>query len=659
MPSTITPPRPAQHPALLKDAERHWRAGVEHARAGRWKEAEKAHARATRLAPRDPLFWVNLGQARRKLGDVDGAIEAADRALEVDPDSTLARQLRLAARMESNRFADAVADAERNVRRADASHSDWLEYATALDRVGRQVDAVSAALQALTRKPDLFDAYVLLCNAFDPLGLHAEAVECLRTGVALRPGWEQGLSGILYHSLFACDWRHLEADARALREAIAQPRPHDVGPFMFLSLGADAATQKRIFLEHAQRLWGGVRPLPEPERPRAPSRSRVRVGYLSNDFNSHATATLLVRVLELHDRSALEVRAYSYSDEDGTPLRQRIRDSFDAYVDVSRMTDAQAAQRIRDDGVEILVDLKGYTRHARPGIVALRPAPIQVAWLGFPGTTGMAFVDYAIVDPVVVPPDRAEEFTEKLAWLPDCYQPNDRLREIAPPPGRAACSLPEDAFVFCCFNHNYKIQPETFDVWCRLLRDVPGSVLWLLESNAQARANLLREAEARGVDAQRIVFAPRVSTDANLARLQHADLVLDTLPINAHTTASDALWAGTPIVTCVGDAFVGRVCASLLTAVGLSELVTRDLGEYESLARSLAHDPARLAAVRERLRAGRDEGPLFDSERFARELEAVFLGMSERWRAGLAPDHLPPRRAWDPALRACVPLSGA
>ena len=650
MPSTISPPRPAPPAPVRAEAERHWRSGVEHARAGRWKEAEKAHARATRVAPGEPLYWINLGQARRRLGDLEGAIAAADRALEADPKSTLAAQLRLAARMERHRWSDAVEDAERVVRHPDATPGSWLEYALALDRAGRPRDAVSAALQALTRKPDLFEAYVVLCNAFDPLGLHVEAVECLRTAVALRPGWGQGLGGIVYHSLHACDWPRLDEDLDALRALLAQPGPHDFGPFMFLSFGADAATQKRVFAEHAQRQHGHVRPLPAPVPPRGAPPARVRIGYLSNDFHAHATATLLVQVLERHDRTKVEVRAYSYSVDDGSPLRRRIEAAFDAFVDVSGLSDAEAAQRIRDDGVEILVDLKGYTRHARTAIVAMRPAPVQVEWVGFPGTTGAAFVDYAIVDPVVVPLANADEFTEKLAWLPDCYQPNDRLREIGPAPGRAACGLPEDAFVFCSFNHTYKIRPALFDAWCRLLQAVPGSVLWLLESNAQARANLAREAVARGVDPARLVFAPLVPAEANLGRLGHADLVLDTLPVNAHTTASDALWAGVPIVTCVGDAFAGRVCASLLSAVGLPELATADLRAYEALALALATDPARLASVRERLRIGRERAPLFDSARFTRELEALYVRMAERWRAGLAPEHLPPRPVAVPAV---------
>lgn len=645
MSSTISPPRPAPTAAARTEAERHWRAGVEHARAGRWKEAEKAHARAVRAAPGEPLYWINLGQARRKLGDLDGAAEAATRALEADPQSALAAQLRLAALMARHRWRDAVEDAERVVCRPDAGHGSWFEYAVVLDRAGRPREAVSAALQALSRKPDLFEAYVVLCNAFDPLGLHTEAVECLRTAVALKPGWGQGLGGIVYHALYACDWRHLDEDLAALRGLLTTPGPHDIGPFMFLSLGADAATQKRVFAEQAARIVDAVRPLPapEPEPARGAPPDRVRIGYLSNDFHAHATSTLLVRVLELHDRSKVEVRAYSYSTDDGSPLRRRVEAAFDAFVDISGMSDAEAAARIREDGVEILVDLKGYTRHARAGLVAMRAAPVQVAWLGFPGTSGAPFVDYAIVDPVVVPPAQADEFTEKLAWMPDCYQPNDRLRPIGEAPGRAACGLPEDAFVFCCFNHTYKIRPELFDVWCRLLRDVPGSVLWLLESNPQAKANLVREAAERGIDAARLVFAPMVAPEANLARLRHADLVLDTLPVNAHTTASDALWAGAPIVTCVGDAFVGRVCASLLAAVGLPELATADLAAYEALARALATEPARLASIRERLRVGREHGPLFDSERFAHELDALFLRMAERRRAGLAPDHLPPR----------------
>ncbi|MEI7447678.1 MAG: tetratricopeptide repeat protein, partial [Burkholderiales bacterium] len=562
----FAPSRPALPSALRPEAERHWRSGVEHAKAGRWKEAEKAHARAVRVAPGEPVYWVNLAMARRKLGDLTGTVEACDAGLRADPKFVLAKQIRVAALMERHRYDDLLADAEAVANRPGAGYDSWLDYGIALDRTNRHVAAVGALMQALTRKPDLFEAYIVLCNCFDRLKLHAEAVETLRTAVALQPGWPAGLAGIVHHSLHACDWSRLDEDLAAVAERLERPGPYDLNPFMFLSFGADAATQRRLYAEHAALRYSKVEPLPAFPPPTSHP-DRVRIGYLSNDLQTHATALLLVQVLELHDRSKVDVRLYSYGADDGSEMRRRLMAACEAFVDVSGMSERETAERIRADGVEILVDLKGYTMHARTAIMAMRPAPVQVAWLGFPGTMGAPFVDYAIVDPVVCPPSMAEGFSEALAWLPDSYQPNDRLRAIGTPPGRAACGLPEDGFVFCCFNHTYKIRPETFDVWCRLLRDVPGSVLWLLASNPQAEANLRREATARGIDPERIVFAPMVKSPEHLARMGHADLFLDTLPINAHTTASDALWAGVPVLTCTGNAFVGRVAASLVHAV--------------------------------------------------------------------------------------------
>ncbi len=638
---TSTVPRSSR--AVHPEAERHWRSGVEHARAGRWKEAEKSHARATKLAPLEPLYWVNLGQARRKLGDIDGATAAADQALRVDPDYWVAAQLRVATLLDRHRYADAIEDAARVARQPGATHLQWADYALALYQTERHLEAVSALLQSLSRKPDFFVGYVMLCNAFDRIGLHAEAVECLRTGLAFQPDWCAGLGGVLYHTLFACDWRTLQADLDAVRARLERPGPYDFGPFMFLSFGAGARRQRDVFSDHVRLNFAAVRPMPVPPVRRSQPGDRVRIGYLSNDLQQHATALLLVQVLELHDRARFDVRLYSYGTDDGSPMRARLRAACAEFVDVGSMSDVEAAQRIRDDGIEILVDLKGYTMNARTGVVALRPAPVQVAYLGFPGTMAAEFIDYAIVDPVVAPPSMADAFSEKLAWLPECYQPNDRLRQSGPPPGRAACGLPEDALVLCCFNHTYKLRPETFDLWCRLLRDTPDAVLWLLQSNAQARANLLREAAARGISSERIVFAPVVSSADNLARLVHADLFLDTVPVNAHTTASDALWCGVPLVTCLGDSFVGRVAASLLHAVGLPELVAADLEQYEAIARGLIADRARLAGLKRRLQAERDTVPLFDSERTTRSLEDLYDRMATRWRSGLAPAPLEPR----------------
>jgi predicted O-linked N-acetylglucosamine transferase (SPINDLY family) len=641
----MLPSTHSRAPAVLgtPQAERHWRGGLEHARAGRWKDAERAYARAVRAAPREPLFWVNLGQARRKLGDLEGAATAAEEAIRVAPANPLAIQLRLATRLERHRFADALEDAEHIARSPQAGASEWTDYAVALYHVERYAEAASALLQALARGPDYFAAHVLLCNVFDRLGLNAEAVECLRTAIALRPGWGSGLGGVLYHSLAACDWSRLDADLEALRGVLAAPGELEFGPFMFLSCGADAATQLRVFGDYTRMLCANLPRLPVVEPTSRLAGRRLRVGYLSNDFHQHATAMLVAQVFELHDRERFEVRLYSYGTSDGSPMRARLEQAGDAFVDITGLSDLEAARLIRDDRIDLLVDLKGHTLNARTAIMAMRPAPVQVAYLGFPGTMGADFIDYVITDPVVTPAAMADGFSEKLAWMPDCYQPNDRRRQADPPPTRAACGLPEQGFVFCCFNQTYKIRPELFDVWCRLLAATPGSVLWLLNSNPQAGANLKREAAARGVDPARIVFAPLVPSHRNLARLAHADLFLDTLPVNAHTTASDALWSGVPLVTCPGDTFVGRVAASLLHAVGLSGLVADDLTQYESLARSLAADPARIAALKAHLRAARDTAPLFDSARTTRSLEDLYLRMARRWQDGLAPEHLEPR----------------
>ena len=319
-------------------------------------------------------------------------------------------------------------------------------------------------------------------------------------------------------------------------------------------------------------------------------------------------------------------------------MRQRLARAFDRFLDVSKMPYRQAAELIHADQIDVLVDLTGYTGPTRSMILAHRPAPIQVNYLGYPSTMGADFIDYIIVDRFVVPADQQPFFSEKLVHLPDCYQCNDNKRPIAAhAPLRADFRLPADAFVFCCFNNAYKITPDFFDIWMRLLRAVPGSVLWLLAYNEWAKENLAREAAARGVDPARIVFAPILPVPEHLARLRLADLFLDTLPYNAHTTASDALWAGLPLVTCVGDTFAGRVAGSLLRAVGLPELVTSSLEEYEALALRLARDPTFLAGLRARLANNRLTCPLFDTARFTRNLEEAYCQMHQRWVEGLAP----------------------
>ncbi|MEX2643050.1 MAG: hypothetical protein WD270_06330, partial [Acetobacterales bacterium] len=363
-----------------------------------------------------------------------------------------------------------------------------------------------------------------------------------------------------------------------------------------------------------------------------------RLGYLSWDFHSHATMVLLDDLFALHDRERFTVSAYSYGPDDGSGARRRARQQADRFIDVREEAPAETARRIRTDGIDILVDLKGYTHGNRAAILAMRAAPVQVGWLGYPGTTGMRAVDYILTDPVITPAGEAEHFTEQPVRLPYSYQINPSWKdEPFAPPSRAVLGLREDAVVLCCFNNAYKITSEVFDGWMRILHAVPDAVLWLLAEGTAVEENLRREARARDLDPERLVFAPRVPGAKHLARQRCADLFLDTRPVCAHTTARDALWAGLPLLTCPGQTFISRVAASLLKAQGLDELVAEDMAAYEATAIRLAGDRAALASLRKRVEAARATGPLFDAPRFVRGLESAYNGMWRRHRAGEPP----------------------
>jgi protein O-GlcNAc transferase len=352
---------------------------------------------------------------------------------------------------------------------------------------------------------------------------------------------------------------------------------------------------------------------------------RIRLAYLSADFHQHPTAQLMAELFERHDRARFEVTAIAFGPDDNSALRARLKKAFDHFEDVRGKSDAEVARLLRAREIDIAVDLNGHTADARPGIFAHRPAPVQVNYLVYPGTTGAAFMDYVLADRIVLPADQQPFFSEKIVHMPDCYQANDATRIVPPAPSRAEAGLPAEGFVFCCFNNSWKITAPVWGIWMRLLTQVPGSLLWLLDS--PAAANLRAEAAARGVNAARLIFAPKLPPGQHLARHKLADLFLDTLPYNAHTTCSDALWAGLPVVTCYGKAFPGRVAASLLKAIDLPELVTTSPEKYEELSLELADNPALLQATREKLARNRITTPLFDSERFRKGIEAAYAAM--------------------------------
>lgn len=447
-----------------------------------------------------------------------------------------------------------------------------------------------------------------------------EALESFEAALSCDPASLEALDGVALTALHLCDWERVARIAPELERRIA--RGEDISPWTFLGYSGDARLQKRC-AETDIRLR--LPPYPPLWRGERYSHARIRLAYISSDFRDHAVASQIAELIERHDRSRFEVIAIATTPDDGSVLRARLVRAFDRFEEAAGLDHFALAARLRAMEIDVLVDLNGHTQGENFGVLAQRPARVQLMWLGYPGTAGAPFLDGVIADAVVAPDPG--EFSEPVRRLPGCFFVSDTTRPIAPAPTRAGAGLPDGATVFCSFNNNWKITAPVFACWMRILAQVEGSVLWLRQSGGGADANLRRAAARHGVDPARLVFAPRLELAEHLARHACADLFLDTAPYNAHSTACDALWAGLPVLTCRGTAFAGRVAASLLTAVGLPELITETSEDYEALALALARDPARLAALGVRLAAGRATAPLFDTVRFARELEALFVSL--------------------------------
>ena len=586
--------------------------------------------------PDDPLAWNNLASGLKQLGDFDAALQACDRTLALRPAHVPAWCNCGELLFRRGDLALALTAYDRALAFAPQHLAALIGRSTVLTALARPKDALASAEQAVRMAPDDYEAHRCLGTALWQLRRFVEAARHLEKARRIEPGARSLLGALMYAYMSCCDW-HAHKELQVLVEAHLQQGEWVAQPFVMIGCTGSAALLRRCAEMQMQATAPTQAHLALPAHPSG----RLRVAYLSADFHSHATAYLIAELFELHDRSRLEVLAVSFGPDDSGPMRERIAVAADRFVRVNDMTDAEIATFLVAQQVDIAVDLKGFTQDSRPGIFQYRPAPIIVNYLGYPGTMGAACYDYIIGDPVVTPMEHAEFYSEKIVQLPHSYQVNDRQRAIAAhTPSRQQHGLPDEGFVFACFNNNYKITPEVFDVWMRLLAKVDGSVLWLLADNHDAVANLRREALARGIESSRLVFAARAPLPEHLARHRLADLFLDTLPCNAHTTASDALWAGLPVLTCLGTTFAGRVAASLLTAIGLPELITSSLDAYEALALQLASEPARLQAIRQKLQAQRDSAPLFDTPRFTAHLEKAYLQMVERYRQGLAPQAL-------------------
>jgi predicted O-linked N-acetylglucosamine transferase (SPINDLY family) len=624
-------------------AERHRKAGQLALQARQLSQAVAEFERATRLAPQDALMWMNLSRAQAAAGDLAASIAAARRAFAAEPSNPLACRALADALLKQNRAAEAVAVFDALPTGAPRDHEWYSECGIAMFQARRLQDAVGAFFQALALKIDAALVHYRLGLTFMDMELKREAVECFRTAVALDHGDVRALalSLLVHEGRQTCDWSHTEADTAELLACLERPQAamgQLQSPFALLAVEASRAQLRRIGELRSLGLTRGIRPMPAPG-PRRPG--RIRVGYLSSDFHHHATAVLIAELLEKRDVDRFEVFLYSHSRDDGSAIGRRVCAACDHFVDVTHLANAEIAQRIRVDGIDIAVDLKGHTRGSRFELLAYRPAPVQVTYLGYPATTGADFIDYIIGDEMVTPMAHAAEYSEHITQLPYSYQPNDRLRPLPPTPPRSALGLPDDAVVLCCFNQTYKVSPAMLDLWARILHGARNTVLWLLAWNPHAQANLNAELARRGVAPQRVVWAPTLPLDGHIARFRAADLFLDTWPCNAHTTASEALWAGVPVLTVPGPTFASRVAAGLVQACGLGELACADAEAYVGMACALATERATLAGLRRHLEDQRLLLPLFDSERYARDYERLLQRMFERQQAGLAPQALP------------------
>jgi len=630
--------------------------GLAHQRAGRLEDALDRYARVLAADPRNFPALHFAGLARLRQGASDQAASLLTAALSVNPGDAdtldfyclamrqsgrqaeaLALLERLAAAdcgalnqrilllRELGHPAEAVAIADRLLAQEPAHAGGLYNRALAYQAMGQIDRALADVESALVQKPELAELYYTRALLLEDRKDFAGALENYIAALARDPAHRHAFGGAANAVLRACDWAAMAQLAKELPARIAAGG--DVlPPFTLLGYGSGDAEQLRATQTYLRHILRDVAPLtPAPLR----DQGKLRLAYLSADFHAHATAWLTAGVFEAHDRNDFEITAISWGPDDGSAIRARLKAAFDHFHDVAGMDDAAVARLLRDLKIDIAIDLKGHTRDSRPDILARRPAALQLTWLGYPATIGDCGIDAVLADDVVLPLAAQPHYAERIVHLSGCYQSNDGARVVPPRPSRLAAGLPEKGFVFCCFNASWKITEPMFTIWMRLLQQVEGSVLWLLDDNASAKANLTAAAQKLGVNPTRLIFAPHVAVDAHLARHGCADLFLDTQPYGAHTGAGDALWAGLPVLTQRGTNFAGRVAASLLAALNLPELIAESAEAYAGAALRLANDRQALEEVQSKLAASRANSSLFDATDFARKLERAYR---ELWR---------------------------
>lgn len=589
------------------------------------------------LNPNQPEAHLNLAIVCREQGQLEESLRHADAALQCNPRYPEAHYLRGAIMVALGYAQEGIHAFDTCLAYAPSHPSALNDKGIALAQGGSYEEAIVIYHQLIAAHPAYANGYYNLGLAQQELKRYDEALASYEKAFGLKPDLPYLLGTMVYVKMMLCDWRGLEQFNLVLGQAIEQGIPAAT-PFNLIPTPLSPAIQ-HLCAQHCTT--HSYPPRPPVWTGKRYDHDIIRIGYFSSDFHDHATAHLMAGIFEHHDRSKFNLTAFSYGPPMQDAMRQRLSAAFDDFQDVRTMTDRAIAHLAHDHEIDIAIDLKGFTQNSRPGIFAHRFSPLQVSYIGYPGTMGAPYIDYLIADAAVVPPGHMPHYSEKILWLPGCYQPNDNRRILRQRTfTRAQLGLPEQGFVFCAFNNHYKFTPDVFSLWMRLLSAVEGSVLWLLDGNPIAVRNLRAVANAHGISPERLIFAPPMPQADHIARQAEADLFLDTLPCNAHTTASDALAAGLPLLTCMGHSFAGRVAASVLQAIGLPELITHSLAEYERLALTLATDPAQLTAIKTKLLAARENSPLFDTAGYTKKLESLLMHIHQRHQSSQPPAHL-------------------
>jgi predicted O-linked N-acetylglucosamine transferase (SPINDLY family) len=602
-------------------------------------EAIPHHEQVLGMAPNNPDAWLNYGESLAVLKHNHAALEAFNRALSIQPNYFEALLNQGATLKELQKYEDALTAANKAISLRPDFPQAWLNKGVSLKALNQLESAIASYDKAISLQPDFADAWSNKATALKDLKRYPEAIAHYSRALDISPDIPYLTGEILHLRMKIGDWTNFDESIQSITQEIFSGKKV-IMPFAALALFDSEEINSKVAhiaadaAGNTQRL--NTAPIPKYRN------QKIKLAYFSADFRGHPTSYLMSQLFKLHNRDQFEIYAFSLlNGGENDAMRKQLMQYFDHFIDVEHLSDQEVVDLSRNHEIDIAVDLGGQTMDARTGIFALRAAPIQINYLGYPGTMAAHHHDYIIADQITIPPVNQSFFTEKIIYLPNSYQVNDDKKEISSRIfSKEELGLPSDQFIFCCFNNNFKITPAIFNVWMNILKRVQDSVLWLFEDNEFIKKNLIKEAEARGVLGSRLIFAKRIDQKDHLARHRAADLFLDTLPYNAHTTASDALWCGLPVITIMGDSFPGRVAASLLNAVGLPELITQSLEEYESLAIKLATDSVELKKIKAKLEGNRLNMPLFDTGLFCHHLESAYRQVYDRHQNGLIPDHI-------------------